>query len=113
MNWGDIITAAIAGGLVVKVLDLIFGRKRDKAEITKMITEAAEKMIKSLTDRVTTLEKELRTVKRKLERYAERVIYLMNGIQTLIKQIEEKKEVPCWKPDEWDPDEEGDDGVSG
>lgn len=111
MEWADLIGAAIAGGVVSSLINVIAGRGKEKAEISKakaeaskMLADATETLINPLINRLTTLESEVKTLKRLLDRYAKRVIYLMAGIETLIKQIKAKGDSPCWSPDEWNPE---------
>lgn len=106
MNWAELIVAAIAGGLFTSLINYFAGRAKMKADISKVLADATETLIPPLTDRLNALEVEVKTLKRLLDRYAKRVIYLMAGIETLIRQIKAKNESPCWQPDEWSPDEE-------
>lgn len=115
--------SAVVGGVIV----LIAGRQKNKADATKSISEAAtaiaktavDDLLEPLTKRVDDLEKQIAEqkgiigrLKKLIDAYARRVIYLMGGIETLIKQIQAKNEIPCWTPDEWNP-EKGEDEYPG
>jgi len=104
MEWAELIGAAIAGGVVSSVINFLAGRGKAKADTSKVLADAAASLIDPLIKRLDTLEGEIKTLKRLLDAYAKRVIYLMNGIETLIKQIKAKGDSPCWSPDEWNPD---------
>lgn len=104
MNIGELILAAVAGGVFTKIIDLIVGRHKMRADAAKIITEAAGEVVGQLTGRVQTLENEVTKLKRQLGRYAQRVIYLMAGIEKLTHQIVANGETPCWTPDEWIPE---------
>ncbi len=106
MEWAELIGAAIAGGVVSSVINYFATRAKTKADTSKVLADAAKSLIEPLTNRLNTLESEIKTLKRLLDRYAKRVIYLMAGIETLIKQIKAKGDSPCWSPDEWNPDSE-------
>ena len=109
-----LITAIVGffSAIVGAVIGAMAGRRKVNAEATNSISDAATKIAKTavddllapLTARLDGLETEIIRLKRLLDRYAKRVIYLMSGIETLIKQIKAKNETPCWQPDEWDPE---------
>jgi hypothetical protein len=104
MNWAEIIAAAIGGGVVTSLINWLAGRGKARADTSKILAEAAETLIEPLSKRVTVLEAKITKLKWLLDRYAKRVIYLMNGIETLVKQIKANDEFPSWSPDEWSPD---------
>lgn len=104
MEWGELIAAAIGGGLITSLINWLAGRGKAKADTSKVLAEATEKLIPPLTQRLDALETEVSKLKRLLDAYAKRVIYLMNGIEALIKQLKAQGEIPCWAPDEWSPE---------
>lgn len=106
MDWAELIVAAIAGGAFTSLLNYFAGRAKMKADTSKVLADATNTLIPPLVERLDKLEAEVKTLKRLLDRYARRVIYLMSGIETLIKQIMAKGDSPCWQPDEWSADEE-------
>lgn len=81
-----------------------------EADAAEVITEAASKAVVSLliplTERVKNLEDQLVIQRFKIERYGQRVLTLMRGIEKLIAQIAGLGHIPAWTPDEWDPDKE-------
>lgn len=89
------IIAAVGGALVSGLLV----RRKNNAEASEIITRVAMSLI-------TPLEKKVKKLERKLDRYGDRIIYLTKGIEVLVNQIIDKGETPCWNPDEWNPDEE-------
>ncbi len=120
MELAELIGAAIAGGVVSSLINAIAGRGKEKAETTKakaeaskVLADATETLFNPLIERLNTLEIEVKALKRLLDRYAKRVIYLMAGIETLIKQIKAKGDSPCWSPDEWNPEEDSNDAGPG
>ena len=44
-----------------------------------------------------TIEKQ----EKKIERYAARIVYLMGGIEMLMRQFVDADIEPCWTPDDW------------
>lgn len=107
-----IITAIIGvlGVVVGGVIAGLFARRKTRSDAAGAITDAAVKLVQPLTDRVDTLEKKdceqdktIDLLTYKLDRYAKRVIYLMGGIETLIRQIKDAGCLPAWTPDPWDP----------
>jgi len=106
MDIAEIFLAAVGGGVITKIIDVIFARQRMKAEAAKIITEAAGEMVNKLTERVQALEDEVKVLKKQLGRYAQRVVYLMAGIEKLTHQITTNGDDPCWTPDEWSPEAE-------
>lgn len=102
----------IIGVIIGGVITWMTTRKKSGAEATKLITEAAKNLIEPLSNRIGDLEKKTQEqdktilgLTRSLDRYAKRVIYLMGGIEQLIRQIS-KHEPPCWNPSEWSADGE-------
>lgn len=103
----DAIVAAIAGVIGAIIGGLFARRKNDAdaaAQITKAAGDAVEGLIGPLTERVQALEGQVVTLKRQLNRYARRVIYLMGVIDTLTRQIVRLGDQPEAVPDDWDPE---------
>jgi uncharacterized coiled-coil protein SlyX len=101
----------IIGVIIGGVITWLTTRKKSGAEATKLITEAAANLIEPLSERISDLEKKTQEqdklisgLTKSLDRYAKRVIYLMGGIEQLVRQVS-KHEPPCWTPSEWTADE--------
>jgi phage shock protein A len=82
-----------------------------KAETEEKTLDGAFKLINVLTnqiklleERVDNQEREIRSLRKTVARYAQRIEYLMRGIRVLLVQLEEQQVQPCWRPDEWDPE---------
>lgn len=128
MDWGAIVIAVISAvGLdrVIIYLDQRESRRRQaSAEAVKTEAEARsifadadsktldkayklieylDKSVVALNDRVDRQDQAIGRLRTALQAYAERVAYLMGGIATLMRQITESNQAPCWKPDEWQP----------
>lgn len=112
------------GAIIGAIITGLFLRRKTNADATDSISAAAVKIAKTAVDdlidplvaRITGLEEqaqeskaEISRLKLTLDRYAKRVIYLMSGIETLLRQIKSKGDTPCWSPDEWSPDNDEDD----
>jgi peptidoglycan hydrolase CwlO-like protein len=65
-----------------------------------------EKQINTLTVRADQQDSEIGWLRKAMQAYAERIAYLMGGIATLIKQLGDLRQAPCWTPDDWQPPEE-------
>lgn len=96
--------STVAGGIIV----YLASRKKNQADAADAVTDAALALINPLKDRLAELEakvkrqeNEIASLRRQVDRYADRIIVLMRGIENLIKQIGELGEKPCWEPDEW------------
>lgn len=96
--------STVAGGIIV----YLASRKKNQADAADAVTDAALALINPLKDRLEELEakvkkqeNEIANLRRQLDRYADRIIVLMRGIENLIKQIGELGEKPCWEPDKW------------
>lgn len=112
----DVILALGGLGWLVPLVSALIGKRGEQAKARKtesefadQISETALKLINPLEKRICDLEKRLRRINRLVERYAKRIVYLMGGIDQLIRQIVSMQASPCWQPDDWDPDEEIDD----
>jgi hypothetical protein len=114
--------ASVGGAVLGAFIGGMFARRKSNADATKVLTDAASQLTKTavdnlitpLSERIDGLDRETRDqaleigrLKRMLAQYASRVVYLMGGIETLIKQIKAKDETPCWTPDEWTPGKGG------
>lgn len=105
----DQIVDAIIGvmGIVIGGVIVYFtGRKKNNADAAEAITNAATTLLGPLTKRVDELETKVRCQNEKIERYGQRVIVLMRGIERLVLQITRLGHVPDWTPGEWSPDDE-------
>ncbi len=98
--------------LIVGVIGFFAGRKKNDGDAAQSISNAASKavenLLKPLTDRVAVLEDKVKKQDLKLERYGQRVIVLMRGIEQLMTQITRLGHVPEWIPGDWSPDEDED-----
>jgi len=82
-------------------------RKNSKAAAKKDDVDALRGILDEL--RIDIADRKLRekAFEARCLKYLNRIAYLMDGIRVLLNQIEQARETPCWKPDEWDPDENG------
>jgi hypothetical protein len=69
------------------------------------IMDRLEKSVKDLSVRADQQDIEIGWLRKAMQSYAERVAYLMGGIATLIKQLGDLHQAPCWTPDDWQPPE--------
>lgn len=97
----ETILIALITGVGSALISGLLVRKKNNAEATEIITRTAMSLIAPL-------KAEIKTLNRKVVRYGDRIIYLTNGMQVLIKQIKEDGKNPCFVPDDWDPNEEED-----
>jgi len=95
-----------AAVILVGLIGYFTGRRKNRADAADLITAAAIKLLDPLTRRVDELENKVRCQNEKIERYGQRVIVLMRGIERLVLQITRLGHVPVWTPDEWSPDDE-------
>lgn len=98
-----IITAllsAVGGGLVTG----LFLRKKTNAETNRLSSDAWKDFAEKMEDRQNKLDAKLGLQEKKITRYGKRIIYLTKGIEILIDQIISEGKVPCWVPNEWDPE---------
>lgn len=121
---GAIILAIIGSGLLSGSLSAViagaFARRKNNSDAAQTITDAALKLVDPLRESITSMETKIETLEKKdciqdatiekmtrqITRYAGRVVYLMGGIEALIRQIKEIGKVPCWTPDKWEPFDE-------
>jgi len=100
----------VAGGLIGAWITKLSGKKKIGAEAADLITQAAstavEALLTPLTDKVNQLEAQVKELQCVNNRYGQRVISLMHGIEKLILQIKSLQYTPVWTPDEWDPNKE-------
>lgn len=108
----DVITAIIGvvGVVMGSIITGLYARRKNKSDAAGAITDAAVKLVDPLRERIDVLEKKdseqdqtIDRLNRQLDKYAKRVIYLMGGIETLIRQIKESGCSPAWIPDPWEP----------
>ena len=85
---GQVIPANAAGNLVETSGDVI------------------EQYKKLLEDYQTETNRRIDNLQQMLSKYAKRIMYLMGGIQVLVKQVVDLGHDPCWSPDDWVPWEE-------
>lgn len=127
--WIALIT--FGGGLIGSFFTRYLDRKKARHEINKTIAEtsnidadtanvlveaakkAVESLVPNLAKRIQDLEREAEVQKQEADaqkrlnrRYANRIIYLMRGIEQLVEQITGLGPTPDWTPDEWDLDKE-------
>ena len=117
----DIIITALIGlvGVVAGAfITNYFTLPKVKAEAEKAMAEAKktaidiwenlalkmEKRAEIMYDRVDKLEVIVDKQEKKINRYGKRIIYLTNGIETLLHQILKEGKEPCWNPNDWDPE---------
>lgn len=107
------IIGLIGGGTAGAVVAGLFAKNKVKAEVNRETSTAwkefAEKMEtrqNELDDELKLTRDELKRTNRRLDRYGKRIIYLTEGVDTLVKQILNDGKEPCWTPNEWNPDEE-------
>lgn len=128
MTPGEIIVAIVvavlgSGGLAVFV-DRKTRQRQGEAAAARDIAEAGGKTLdgafslieglqgeierlreitKGLESTVASSNRKMARMERAVSAFTKRIDYLMGGIATLIGQITEAKQSPCWQPDEWDP----------
>ncbi len=107
MSTENIITLIVA---LVAALPGIFAfwrqTRREKAEITKLVTEAASTMIEKLKTELKETEDELRLLKTELavvraENTELKTVHILwlRGIEILVRQIKDSKQAPLWAPE--------------
>ena len=99
------ITAFIAAGLGALITGM-FTRRKNEADASKAVSDAAVNLVAPLSARVDCMEKDQERLKRTLTKAMNRIAYLMGGIAQLTQQITEAGHTPVWTPDNWDVDEE-------
>ena len=130
MNPGGGVSDAVIVGLISLVGTLLGGlvvwlanRAYNRASAAKIICDASTNLIKPMKKQISQLiedgkkhDEERRKDRALFERfkcviraYAERVIYLTNGINELTTQMHASKIIPNWHPDAWIPPEVLDD----
>lgn len=92
----------------------------EMAQATDRIVDSAGKLASAQTITVETLSKRLDAMQaeiqcqdgkidnleRLVKRYAERIAYLMGGIDKLLTQLANARIPPAWRPDPWDANSE-------
>jgi chromosome segregation ATPase len=66
--------------------------------------ESTDKKISELNLNLETQQKKIGNLEKTLRHYAQRIAYLMTGIQVLTEQIVGLKLTPCWNPNDWKPE---------
>lgn len=87
----------VSGGIITG----LFLRKKNNADADKTASDAWRGFAEKMESRVTTLETKTDLQEKKITRLGQRILYLMQGIEILINQIQDKGDTPCWQPDEW------------
>jgi hypothetical protein len=92
----EVITGLIGlgAGVLSAIVTSLAMRRRNAADASKAITEAAVALVGPLEDRIATMEKELK----KLRPLEHRVEELRAGVQRLIDQIRCLGHEPVWVP---------------
>jgi len=92
---------------ILSIVTLALGRRKEKASAKKEEADYAEKisqtamtLVKPLEDRISSMEREIRVMKRTIAGYEKYVKYLLEGIDTLVQQLIDAGQVPQWKPEE-------------
>jgi len=78
--------------------------KKAAIDIWENLALKMEKRAEIMYDRVDKLEVIVDKQEKKINRYGKRIIYLTNGIETLLHQILKEGKEPCWNPNDWDPE---------
>ena len=91
----------VSGGIITG----LFLHKKNNADADKTASDAWRGFAEKMEQRVTTLETKTDVQEKKITRLGQRIIFLMQGIEILIEQIQAKGESPCWQPDDWTLDE--------
>jgi polyhydroxyalkanoate synthesis regulator phasin len=102
----------LAGSATISVIvAAIFERRNKRAAAAKVeadyanqISQTAMALVEPLKAEVARLTNRVDVMDRKLARYSQRMIYLMGGIDQLIRQVMDLENKPVWTPDDWDPD---------
>jgi len=63
--------------------------------------KSTETKISELNVKIAGHQKSISTLEKSLRHYAQRVAYLMTGIQMLTEQLTVLKLTPCWSPNDW------------
>jgi len=63
--------------------------------------ESTEKKIAELNTKLECHQKNITNLEKTVRHYAQRIAYLMTGIQMLTEQIVGLKMTPCWNPNDW------------
>ena len=80
--------------------------KKTATDIWENLATKMEKRAEVMYDKVDKLEIIVDHQEKKINRYGKRIIYLTNGIETLVSQILRDGKEPCWSPNDWDPEME-------
>jgi hypothetical protein len=109
----DLIVAIGGLGGLTTVIVALFERNKKRAEAKALeadyadqISQTAMKLVDPLRAEVGRLNVRVGNLERSNNRYAQRVVYLMSGIDQLIRQIKRHNDAPVWTPNDWNPEEE-------
>ncbi len=109
----DLIVAVggLSGLAAVAAAFLERRKKRAEAQVQEanyanQISDTAMKLVEPLKKEVGRLTERIERSEKLNSRYAQRIIYLMGGIDQLIRQIKGKGESPVWSPNDWIPNED-------
>jgi hypothetical protein len=118
----SLFTALLGSGIVTTLVLAVLERKKRRAEAieteekaqllraqwAEQIRQTASAMIEELNEKVTRLERQYHSQARLIHQlrlvvnaYADRLAYLMVGIESLHRQILSLKQIPVWTPDLW------------
>lgn len=101
----------LAGSATISVIvAAIFERRNKRAAAAKVEADYADQISKTAMSMIEPMKAELERLtarvtrlERQNTRYSHRIVYLMGGIDQLVRQIS-VREAPVWTPDDWDPD---------
>jgi hypothetical protein len=104
----ELLTILAGSGATTVVVTAIFERRRKKAEARNIevdyadqISKASMALVDPLKTEVERLTLRVNRLEQTLGRYAQRIAYLMGGIDQLIRQLMGAGKDPCWTPNEW------------
>lgn len=108
----SILNAILTPTIVAALVVAFFERRNKRAAAAKLEADYAEQISKTammlvdpLQGQVTQLTRRVARTERQITRYSQRIVYLMGGIDQLIRQIMVLDKRPVWTPDDWNPEE--------
>lgn len=116
------IIGVISGSAAGAIISGLFAKKKVRSDVNRETSTAWKEFAEKMETRQNELDadlisarkenkatnEELKRTNKKLDRYGERIIYLTTGIEILVKQILDDGKQPCWAPNSWSPNKEGD-----